>query len=468
MTNRSRPFRSRRGHTKRTALWRDGLATREGNAAIPTDLAQHIQRTPLCDTHEHLKKEEEYVARGPDILQSLFANYVTADLIVAGATQPAVDRLVDGSDPDLRARFVRVQKAWQAVRHTGYGEAVRLIARELYDIEEITPEALEAAQPRHERLRQPGQRLSLLRDRANLDHVQVDDFCWPCRPDASGPDFFFYDLSWWSFCNGTPDLEGLAQETDIQVGDLGALRRAMQDLFEKYAQVAVAIKAQHAYQRTLFWQPRTDREAAQALTAYLRAPQAVSEAERLCLGDWCWAKGVELGIEHNLPFKIHTGYYAGHSRMPVDFIRAGHLCGLLAQYREAQFVLMHTAYPYSAELIALAKHYPNVYADLCWAWSIDPYSACDFIRRCLHAVPSNKVFIFGGDTSWPGAALGYAYQARQWLTRALQAEVDEALLSEADAMALATRLMSENQYACFRVAEKKRAAVAAVQSAGAA
>jgi len=138
VTNRSRPFRSRRGHTKRTALWRDGLATREGNAAIPTDLAQHIQRTPLCDTHEHLKKEEEYVARGPDILQSLFANYVTADLIVAGATQPAVDRLVDGSDPDLRARFVRVQKAWQAVRHTGYGEAVRLIARELYDIEEIT------------------------------------------------------------------------------------------------------------------------------------------------------------------------------------------------------------------------------------------------------------------------------------------------------------------------------------------
>jgi hypothetical protein len=50
----------------------------------------------------------------------------------------------------------------------------------------------------------------------------------------------------------------------------------------------------------------------------------------------------------------------------------------------------------------------------------------------------------------------------------LQAEVDEALLSEADAIALATRLMSENQYACFRVAEKKRAAVAAMQAAGAA
>ena len=428
---------------------------------MPTDLARHIQTTPLCDSHEHLKPEEEYVARGPDLVQSLFDNYVKADLIVAGATQPAVERLVNGSDPDLRARFAGVQQAWQAVRHTGYGEAIRIAARELYAIEEITPEALAAAQPRHERLRQPGQRLHLLRDTANLDHVQTDDFSWPCRPDAAGPDFFFYDLSWWSFCNGTPDLAALAQETGIQAGDLSGLRRAMQCLFEKYAQVAVAIKSQHAYGRTLHWQPRTDAQAAQALAAYLGDPQAVGEGDRLCLGDWCWAQGVELGIEYDLPFKIHTGYYAGHSRMPVDFIRAGHLCALLARYPQARFVLMHTAYPYSAELIALAKHYPNVYVDLCWAWSIDPYSACDFVRRCLHAVPSNKIFIFGGDTVWPGGVVGYAYQARRWLTRALQAEVDEALLGEAEAIALATRLMSENQYACFRLDQKKRAVVAA-------
>jgi hypothetical protein len=435
---------------------------------MPTDLAQHIQATPLCDTHEHLKPEEEYVARGPDLLQCLFANYVSADLIVAGAPQSAVNRLIDGSDPDLRARFTGVQQAWQAVRHTGYGEAVRLIARLLYDIEEITPEALETAQPRHEWLRQPGQRLSLLRDRANLDHVQIDDFVWACCPDAAGADFFFYDLSWWSFCNGTPDLEALAHVTGIAVGDIGGLRRAMEVLFEKYAHVAVTIKAQHAYGRTLLWQPRTDQAAAQALAAYLSAPQAIRTEDRLCLGDWCWARGVELGIAHDLPFKIHTGYYAGHSRMPVDLIRAGHLCSLLAQYPQARFVLMHTAYPYSAELIALAKHYPNVYVDLCWAWGIDPYSTCDFIRRCLHAVPSNKIFIFGGDTGWPGAVVAYAHQARRWFTRALQAEVDEALVSEADAMTLATRLMRDNQYDCFQIREKRRAVVTTARSDGAA
>ena len=205
----------------------------------------------------------------------------------------------------------------------------------------------------------------------------------------------------------------------------------------------------------------------QALANYLRDPQAVSEADRLCLGDWCWARGVELCIEYDLPFKIHTGYYAGHSRMPVDRIRSG--ASVLRCWRaipQARFVLMHIAYPYSDELVALAKHYPNVYADLCWAWSIDPFSASLFVRRFIHAAPANKLFAYGGDTSWATASVAYAHQARHWLTRTLQAEVDEGLLTEAEAIALATRFMRENQYACFHVAEKKQA-VQPVAAAGA-
>ena len=53
------------------------------------------------------------------------------------------------------------------------------------------------------------------------------------------------------------------------------------------------------------------------------------------------ARGVELTIEHNLPFKIHTGYYAGNDRMPVRRIPAGNMCALFARYLDAKFVLMH-------------------------------------------------------------------------------------------------------------------------------
>jgi uncharacterized protein len=422
---------------------------------MTTELAHFIQSTPLCDTHEHLRTEQEYVENGPDLLQDLFENYVTADLIVAGASQQAVDTLLDATNPDLRSRFAAIRPAWEAVRHTGYGEAVRLIAREIYGIEEITADALEAAQPKNQALRQPGQRLRLLREVARLDHVQVDDFNRICQVDASGPDFFFYDISWVHFANGWPDLEPLAQETGVEVTDLASLRRAMAIVFERNAPLAVAVKSQHAYNRTLRWQERSDAEAAGALAAYLREGEAVGQADRLCLGDWALARGVELAIEHHLPFKIHTGYYAGHSRMPVDYIPAGHLAPLLAKYLDARFVLMHIAYPYNDELVALAKHYPNVYVDLCWAWSIDPYSTGDFIRRCIHAVPSNKLFLFGGDTSWPAASVAYAHQARRYLTHTLQAEIEAGFLTEAEAIALATRWMGQNQAACFRLEAKK-------------
>ena len=55
-----------------------------------TALAEHIQHTWLCDTHEHLRTERVYLEQGPDVLVDLFGNYVSADLISAGASQQAV------------------------------------------------------------------------------------------------------------------------------------------------------------------------------------------------------------------------------------------------------------------------------------------------------------------------------------------------------------------------------------------
>jgi len=426
---------------------------------VQTDVARAIDELYLVDTHEHLTREQAWVESPRDILQDLFANYVPADLVVAGATPDAVERLLDPSAGDLESRLAGVRNAWGAVRHTGYGEAVRLIASEVYGLDELTLDGLARAQARLEELQQPGAMLRLLHETARLDHVQIDDFTWACDADPAGPDFFLYDLSWLKFCNGVIEAEEILDETEIEVRGLEDLRAAMAAIFGRYAACAIAVKSQHAYNRTLRWEERTDEEAQSALAAVLGGGE-IEEATRLTLGDWCWARGVELAIEHNLPFKVHTGYYAGHSGMPVDRIPAGNLCALLARYPEARFVLMHTAYPYTDELVAIAKHYPNVWVDMCWAWSIDPYSSLDFVRRFLHAVPMNKLFAFGGDTFSPTNSVAYSIQVRRWLTRALEAEVGAGDLTEQDAVRVAHRLMRENQYECFDV-EGTRAAVRA-------
>jgi hypothetical protein len=289
--------------------------------------------------------------------------------------------------------------------------------------------------------------------------VQIDDFQWSCKPDESGPEFFLYDLSWAGFARGDVKVEDIQQETGIEVSTLEDLREALAAIFRRYAPCAIAVKAQHAYARTLRWEERSDEDAAHALPVVLAGGE-VEEATRLTLGDWCWARGVELAIEHNLPFKLHTGHHAGTGSMPIDWVRAGNLCPLLARYPEARFVLMHTSYPYTDELVSIAKHYPNVWVDLCWAWSIDPYSSADFVRRFLHAVPSSKLFGFGGDTFWPTSAVAYSIQARRGLQRALEAEIASGDLTETEAITIAHRLMHDNQYACFDI-EGARAAIRA-------
>ncbi len=414
-----------------------------------SELARRIWEYPLCDTHEHLQRHTAYGPQSPDILGALFDNYVLADLVVAGADPQAVDRLITPSAGSLAARFQAIEAAWQKVRHTGYGAAVRLAAEHFYGLETLTPAGLEAAQEEHAALMRRKSRLAILREDAGLDHVQIDDFTMDIVPDEEDASFFRYDISLAQFVNGVPDLDRLGAVTGVEIADLRTYQSALEALFDRYGAAAIACKTQHAYERTLAWSPRDRSDAAVALERYLKNGRDSAAADRLLLGDWSLDLCASLARRHGLPIKIHTGYYAGHSRMPLDFISCRHLCPLLQAHPGAQFVLMHNSYPYGHEIVALAKHYPNAFIDMCWAWSIDPYAAQHTLRHCIHAVPLNKVFLFGADTFWAFAAYAYAVQARWWLTRTLQAEMAEYGLTEKEALAMAERFMYRNQYECF-------------------
>ena len=105
--------------------------------------------------------------------------------------------------------------------------------------------------------------------------------------------------------------------------------------------------------------------------------------------------------------------------------------------------------PHSQPTYTTPKHYSNVWADLCWAWSINPYSSMEFVQKFIHGAPINKLFGFGGDTFWPTAAYAYSLQARKWLGRALETQVSNGDLAEGEAMDVATRLLRGNQIECF-------------------
>ena len=418
------------------------------NSKTHAELSAHINGIAMVDTHEHMSKENAWtVDARADILCDLFENYVPADFVSAGLSN--FGEILADMNRSVTERWDEIEPTWQHIRYTGYGEGVSILAKEIYGIDELTAPALEAAAPRATELTQAGERLRLLKTVANLDHIQTDDFQTPCLPDESGPDFFLYDISWAGMCGGTPGFDMLHEETGITVADLRTYGEALDAVMAKHAGCAIAVKSQHAYNRTLRWSKRDDGDAERALQKAL-ADQATEE-DRLCLGDWGWDRGARLAAEHNLPFKTHTGYCAGNNGMVMDRIPTRNLCPLMIEHQETRFVLMHIAYPYSDELIAMTKHFSNVYADLCWAWSINPLQSLDFVRRYIHAAPINKLFAFGGDVFRPTSAVAYSIQTRRWLARCLAAEVDEDYLSLAAAKNIADRIMRLNQFDCFDV-----------------
>ena len=419
-----------------------------------TDLATFIRTSKLVDTHEHLPREIYYTEWRPDVLADLFGSYTNNDLIAAGATAVAAQRVADRNDPDVQSRFAGIKDAWSQCRHTGYGQATRLTARLAYGIEDITEQSLVDAHERHSARNFRGERLRLLRDVARLDHAQIDLFDWETTPDHIDAGFFFYDLSARTFANGELQFEDLERELGASVVDLRGLLLAIEHLFERRGPMAIAVKTQHAYDRTLAWSTRTDTEAATALEL-IRSGNS-SQAARLCIGDWCLDHVVRIASIYKLPIKIHTGYLARNSYMQIHNTRVGLLCPLLARHPEARFVLMHIASGHEHELLAIAKHYPNVYVDLCWAWSINPRTTGRFVCDYLHQVPTNRLFAFGGDTFTPTAAIAYAYQAREGLLRALTSEVKDHTLSESEAISIAGRFMRENQHEAFDLIGRQR------------
>ena len=423
---------------------------------MATELAQFVEQAPICNTHDHLSSQGWWEQDKPDILRELFENYCAAELVSAGATPESVAELQNEKNPDLDGRWRPVKDAWEAVQHTGYGQAVSYIARRYFGLERLDLPGLTAAHAALPHRWAPGDRYRIFKEDAGCDHVQIDHFSWKCLPDAGAPEFFFYDLSWAGFARGAPDLAGVTKDTGVEVKDLASLRQAMEAIFAQYGPCAIAVKTQHAYGRTLAWRQRSDAEAAGVLEATLADPAGVSPERKNVLGDWCLARGVELATEHRLPVKIHTGHHAGWGSMDMEWIRPSLLCPLLAKYPKARFVLMHTGYPYGNEILSLAKQYPNVYVDMCWAWSMNPRMSAEFVRRYLHSAPINKLFAFGSDTRRPRAAVAYAWQARRWLGRALQAEVADGELTEPQALAVARRIMQDNQKGCFDLDGRRR------------
>ena len=428
----------------------------------PADLAALIARTPFVDTHEHLVEEERRTGwtKPAPLLPCndwalLFSHYLNSDLLVAG--MPARDYAAFAApDTTTSRKWSLLEPWWPAVKHTGYGRAVRLAIERLYGVPELDARSVHRVAEAYGRMVKPGFYDNVLRQHALVESCQVNSL-EATFMESRQPLLLMQDLSIIAFGAGSANWRTFTDGDGSKAGDLAGWHRVIDHYFKRYGPYAVAAKTQVAYQRRLDFEDVPAEQAAEPFRK-LVAGEPVTPEQRKAVDDHLFWYCVRKATAADLPVKLHTGYYAGQNSMPLGRVaqNPADVAEVLRRAPDTTFVLMHMGYPCQEQILALAKHYANVVVDLCWAWIISPTATARFVRDFLVTAPANKLLTFGGDYIPVEPVVGHAAIARQGLARALESAVQEGWMSLAEAAELVPLLMNGNARRVFRLEEKAR------------
>lgn len=111
------------------------------------------------------------------------------------------------------------------------------------------------------------------------------------------------------------------------------------------------------------------------------------------------------------------------------------------------------------QMSAFVAEIPHVYLDMCWLMVISPTVAKRTLHEWLETVPGNKIMAFGGDYRIVEGAYAHSRLARRVVAEVLAEKVAEGYCSEQEAQTLARRLLHDNAYQLFRLANRARRAV---------
>ena len=161
------------------------------------------------------------------------------------------------------------------------------------------------------------------------------------------------------------------------------------------------------------------------------------------LGDYLFHRSMERAHDEDIPVQIHTGYLAGNW-MGLTGTSIELLIPIFDTCRRVRFDTFHASWPWASELGVIAKNYPNVFPDLCWAWAMNPDGSERALSEWLDGVPYNKILGYGADTGLPWCDVGYALQARLGIARVLDRKIEANAFSREKAEEIAAAIMLGN------------------------
>jgi hypothetical protein len=202
----------------------------------------------------------------------------------------------------------------------------------------------------------------------------------------------------------------------------------------------VAIKNALAYDRDVaFGEP--DESSARLAWG---DPSPSKERVR-AFSDWTVDRLATIAGERDVPVQMHLGTARIRGSAPLLAAR------LIERHPRTRFLLMHLAYPWSSELLAMAFVYRNVWIDLTWSFLLSPTHAKRALHEAIEILPDASRLMLGGDNWHAEETWATLRRARGVVGGVLSEKVRDGWLEPALAVDLARRIFYENAARFFAV-----------------
>jgi hypothetical protein len=404
--------------------------------------------------HDHHNSYADFDAERESYSFESLLGYAGADLVTAEGSRP----------PKGPMGAERISELWPKIRVTGYGRAVSLGCRDLFDLDyapenfEAITEALQAA---IEGKSAGGVYDYFVHEKA-MNRWTIQDGSFRLDSTSAFKDdmypasyrFAFRMDDLFDMVDAAP-IEMLERFCDLSIHTLDQFVDALNAAIDRFKATGLmaALKNGMAYRRDLVVGDPTHHEAELAFNR-IRSRKtfwggiqqnngAVDAIGGRALADYMFHRFIQRACDDDIPVQMHTGYLAGNWGS-LNGTKASNLIPIFEKYRGVRFDVFHASWPWTSELGAIAKEFPNVWADMCWAWTMNPAETERALAEWLDGVPFNKIFAYGAETRLPWCNAGYSIQAKLGVARVLEAKIASGFVNEATAEEIADHIVLEN------------------------
>lgn len=415
-------------------------------------ILEEMNNSPVIDVHDHIISEED---RYKGNFFYFFPHYVNRDIVSAGMNSKLMDRLInfqDYTEKDIGTFF----EYWEKTKNTSYSKSLIRGLKDIFGFNDINIKNYKELENELNKSKIKGWYDNIYR-KAKIEKI-VNQYVSENLDEQLDVDRkFFAPVAWFDFMFKIfkqSDLARIEGDTDTSIHTLDDLLIAFDKVFEKKVidKNATAIKISISYTRNLKIRKFTRHEAEKSFNKLFdksivnvswQDEKGLSQKDILPLQDYLIHYVIKFAESTDIPIKIHTGFQDGYQNF-IDNSNPASLLEVFREYKNARFVLLHGGYPYINETVAIGKMFKNVFLDTCWLHIISPTSAKYYLHQLIEAVPSNKVFGFGGDYYIIEGAYGHLLFTKENIAAVLAKKVDDGYFNIKEAITYANKILYEN------------------------